>query len=342
MNDIIYLGDYYYKDKIQGERLKKDVSYGESHIIYPLHATNISHCISKTCQLFQCVENGIKIPFTEESMKKMEIGKSYHKLIQQDVDWKVSEFYDDTLGWYPPFHCTNPDHRHWINSWEFIENQMVHYIQISDDKHIKISGTLDEFKIDSKGFYIEDIKVTFGFKWLKGARENHKIQLHVYMWLMEQSEGLHTYQIPDNFPLSLLSKEFYYFKMEEYWNYHKDSGNMNQYKTFEEYIEGETREEDMCFWDLDFTKCRRGKVKYVDAFNPMRVKIYNVPYRKKYFDFIYEQIDKYKHFILDGELPEPNYDYLASWECDPKYCPFSRNSPLGKDCPFSRYEKNDK
>jgi hypothetical protein len=74
----------------------------------------------------------------------------------------------------------------------------------------------------------------------------------------------------------------------------------------------------------------------------MKTKICKVSYGKRYYDFIEEQIRKYGEFVLTKELPEPNYDFMAKWECNPKYCPFSRNSPLDTDCPFSRHEKNDK
>jgi hypothetical protein len=333
MTEIIDVGELYYKEKWQGERLLTETKMvnGEEQIIYPLHATNISHCITKTCLMFRAVEAGELMPFNKDSQRKMEVGKAFHKLHQQDGDWKISElYYDERFGWYPPFHCTREDHEHWIPVHHFIEKQMMWHIKISDHQWIAIKGTLDEFKLNSKGFFIEDIKTTFGFKWIKGAKENHKIQVHTYMWIMEQKKEGDILSV--NFPMITYSREMEEVFHKELYSRHKNE--MKEEMTFEEYFDEAVPEDERCYWNLDFTKCHNAQIKYVDAFNPMRVKICDVPFRRKYFDHIEEQIEKYKNYLLTGELPEPNYDLLASWECDPKYCPFSAD----KSC---KYRVND-
>jgi hypothetical protein len=332
MTEIIDVGELYYKEKWQGERLLCETKMvdGEEQIIYPLHATNISHCITKTCLMFRAVEAGELLPFNKDSQRKMEVGKSFHKLHQQDVGWKLSELYDDKFGWYPPFHCTEEGHEHWIPVHHFIEHNMQWYIKISDYQWISVRGTLDQFKLNSKGFFIDDIKATFGFKWIKGARENHKIQVHTYMWLIEQKKEGDVLSI--NFPMILFSEKMESAFQKELWKKHKDDEKwQGDYgKFFNEGVPSKER----CYWDLDFTKCHNAQITYVDAFNPMRVKICDVLFKRKYFDHIEEQIEKYKNYLLTGELPEPNYDLLASWECDPKYCPFSAD----KSC---KYKVND-
>ena len=92
--------------------------------------------------------------------------------------------------------------------------------------------------------------------------------------------------------------------------------------------------------DVD-TLIRRGRIKYVDTFNPMKVKIYEFNAKQKYFAFIKEQLDKFHRYVFYDELPKPNHKYMADWECNPKYCPFSTKEvcPLDEHCPHSRWEK---
>ena len=294
----IDLSDYYYKQKFQGERVKRS-KVDES--IFEIHASHLSHCITKACYYLYCNENNIKIPFDQKSINNMEWGNALH-MLHQKLDRFLSELKDDQFGWYPWF--DKRFDRSVVDDWNFIEilnTEMYRNI-------IQVFGTYDQEMMDSKGIFIQEIKSTGGYKWIDKPRKNHIVQVHVYLWLRERN--VNTIDI--------------WAELQEQWK------------------------------DVAYKPVRRVKIKYVDRYNPLKVKIFDVKFNIKHYDFIHEQLDKYYAFtnnlylhntfkLGDMIFPEPNYDYLADWECNPKYCPFSvkEGCPLNEPCKNSRWLEQD-
>lgn len=245
------LTEIYYDNKSQTDRLIVDG-------MVELHATHIAHCITKTCLLYICEKSGIVIPFKADAIRRMELGKGVHKLYQQNIDWKLSELKDDVFGWYPDGEEKN-----------FIEYSMEYPYNDS----LKIVGTIDSIKEDSKGLFIEDIKSSWGYKYIDELKQDNAIQIHVYMYLLDKT------------------------------------GN-----------------------PIDDRVIKRGKIKYVNVFSVMKVKIADVEYKKEYMEHIETQIKKFNNFLITGELPPP--DKLLHWEC--RYCPFSSSNQLDYECPFKQ------
>lgn len=285
------LAEYYYKEKFQGDRLIRQTYKGYSWNI--IHATHISHCIAKAEQLTECNRKDIRIGFSSYSVGSMESGKGVHLLHQREVDPAMSDLKLDWYGWYPYKHDIEGEFKD-HNPVEFRECvEVFHNWRYNPELHVY--GTLDQYFMNNNYFFIRDIKSTRGYKYVNGARLNHKIQVHVYIIQSEMDDIVSNLVNP-------FQKHNHFF------------GNMAN------------------------RKIRHADVKYVNMFDPMDIKLCNVTYRKKYVDFIHEQLEKYLVYIRTGEITEPNYDYLAEWECNPKYCPFAEKSPLGEDCKFCQWD----
>jgi len=244
INDILYSGSYI------GDRL-----LGDNDKVY-LHATDISHCITKTCRIYELVKNGIKENIDIYSKNRMELGKAIHYYYQHVI--------------YPELMISNKSHDFGrypnMKSEEVIEVNL----KLNIDNKLYISGTIDQLLEDNEGnLFIQDIKTTNSrsFNYISGAKTNHVIQLHVYMLL---------------------------------WNL--NNPNLPIYTS---------------------------RILYVNSSKPLETKVFRVDYNHDIIKHIYNQIDKFKEFIYDNKLPEPSYDYLDTWECNPKYCPFSDNCEFG-------------
>ena len=298
--------DYYYKEKFQGDRVRKNPIKLKGEIeTFEIHASHLSHCIRKSAYYLLCNERGIKIPFDQKSVNNMEWGRALHLLYQNEIDKELSKLKDDRFGWYPWF-----DDR-WkgamVDEWDFIERFGCRtYKDI-----IKVMGTFDQEMMDSKGIFIQELKSTGGMKWINEPRKNHEIQLHVYMWLREE--------------------------------------NVN---AIDIWAENEKRfgDETGRWHEVAYKPVRRGRIKYIDRYNPLKTKVYDIEFNQEHMDFILEQLNKYFEFVSyfdimiemnDFKFPEPNYDYLARWECNPEYCPFSvkEGCPLDAPCECSQWKK---
>ena len=236
----------------------------------------------------------------------MEWGKALH-MLHQEIDKETSKLKLDKFGWYPWF-----DDRFegaTVDEWNFIErfgSRMYKNLLI-------VMGTFDQEMMDSKGIFLQELKSTGGMKWIDKARKNHEIQLHVYMWLREEAVN-----------------------------------------TIDIWAEGEKRFGDVGRWhEVAYKPVRRGRIKYIDRYNPLKTKVYDVRFNQKHMDFILEQLNKYWEYVSyfdimvemnDFKFPEPNIDYLASWECNPQYCPFSTKevTPLDEHCECSQWKEGKK
>jgi hypothetical protein len=308
--EIVNVFENIYEENYQGSRLNKYDTY------WVIHVTHLSHCITKATYLYDSAQKGDNIPFDDISIRRMELGKAIHLYYQDVIDHRLSELKDDKYGWYPSYHVDDADM--WDS--EYIERNVTYW----PHEDLMVSGTVDAIKLDSKGFFIEDTKSTAGFKYIKGARENHKVQVHGYMYMFEKT----------NHPLYEYSRDQAVKWLEEWNNEAK-----NEMEVWEETDENLMVFDlsDGKFWDLDYKPIHRSRIRYVDAYNIGNTKTAIVQFRRKYYDFFEEQIDKYYKYIKEGIRPEPNYDYLAKWECNPKYCPFSKDK-----CPYSKYKNDNK
>ena len=294
------MSDYYYKNKFQGQRIRRAP---EDKNIWEIHASNLSHCIRKASYYLYCNEHGIELPFDQKSINNMELGKALH-LLHQDIDKELSELRDDRFGWYP-WHDERFEGS-MIDEYDFIERLGVRMYK----GIIKVIGTFDQEMMDSKGIFLQELKSTGGFKWINEPRKNHEIQLHVYMWLREE--------------------------------------NVN---TIDVWAEDEKRFGGEGRWhEVAYKPVRRGRIKYIDRYRPLVTKTYAIRYSQKHMDFILEQLNKFFEFVSyfdimkelnDWKFPEPNIDYLAGWECNPQYCPFSTKevTPLDAHCECSQWEE---
>ena len=129
------------------------------------HVYNLCYCVTKYYLWRHYTREGITIKESKGFKDAVESGSAGHYLHQHYVYPKLIESGIKDFGWYP----TTKDE---CTEVRFEKDCLGH----------KVVGRIDQALEDYEGLFLQDIKVSKGFKYIESPSFNYSMQLNVYAW----------------------------------------------------------------------------------------------------------------------------------------------------------------